>query len=236
MPSFDPQPVPPKKPTPGRPPDGNFFAGMDVAGYPGDLVMQSLIINTNLKWTGFYLTPAPSQGHNLKWMGKHDFLRGLGWGIAPIYVGRQVKSIPNTDHRITRGRVWKFRISRPLWPNEGYRGQDFTGSQSCLEHSGEKPICGYFALVRLDHCIHCQDSCRIVSSGIAVGNGSAQRPAITNLWVADTRRQIGKRRNSRPYEIAAGDLRMTRHRADFQSIALLVNSLQFADAGEVYQV
>jgi hypothetical protein len=101
MPSFDEKPDPPKAPTPGRPPDGNFFAGLDKDTYPGDLVMQSLIVNTNLKWTGFYLTPSPSQGHNLKWMGKHDFLRGLGWGIAPIYVGRQVKSIPNSDHRMT---------------------------------------------------------------------------------------------------------------------------------------
>ncbi len=74
---------------------------MDVDTFPGDSVMESLIKNTNLKWTGFYLTPAPSQGHNLKWMGKHDFLRGLGWGLAPIYVGRQVKSIPRSDHRIT---------------------------------------------------------------------------------------------------------------------------------------
>jgi hypothetical protein len=87
---------------PGAPPDGDdFFAGMDVAGYPGDEAMLSLIQNTNLVWTGFYLTPAPSQGHNLKWMGKHQFLRDLGWGIAPIYVGRQVKFVPNADHRIT---------------------------------------------------------------------------------------------------------------------------------------
>jgi len=35
---------------------------MDTAQYPGDRVMQSLFKNTNLQWTGFYLTPAPSQG------------------------------------------------------------------------------------------------------------------------------------------------------------------------------
>ncbi len=91
----------PKGGRPIAPPDGDSFAGMDRAEFPGDHVMESLIKKTNLKWTGFYLTPSPSQGHNLKWMPKHDFLRGLGWGIAPIYVGRQVKSIPKTDHRIT---------------------------------------------------------------------------------------------------------------------------------------
>jgi hypothetical protein len=91
----------PKGGKPVAPPDGDFFAGMDVADFPGDRVMASLIKNTNLKWTGFYLTPAPSQGHNLKWMTKHNFLRDLGWGVAPIYVGRQVDSVPRTDHRMT---------------------------------------------------------------------------------------------------------------------------------------
>jgi hypothetical protein len=52
MPSLDAKPVPQQKPTPGRPPDGNFFAGVDKDTYPGDLVMRSLVINTNLKWTG----------------------------------------------------------------------------------------------------------------------------------------------------------------------------------------
>ena len=100
MPSFDPPgaPSPPGGPTPVG---GTGFAGIDTATYPGDRVMESLFKNTNLEWTGFYLTPAPSQGHNLGWMSKHDFLRGLGWGIAPVYVGRQEKSIPQSDHRMT---------------------------------------------------------------------------------------------------------------------------------------
>jgi hypothetical protein len=103
MPSFDSPPVKPApaRPAPGSPPNTSAFAGMDKDTYPGDRVMTSLIKNTNLEWTGFYLTPAPSQGHNLGWMSKHDFLRGLGWGIAPIYVGRQEKTIPRTDHRMT---------------------------------------------------------------------------------------------------------------------------------------
>jgi hypothetical protein len=74
---------------------------MDKDTYPGDRVMQSLFKNTNLQWTGFYLTPAPSQGHKLGWMGKADFLRGLGWGLAPIYVGRQEKRIERSDHKMT---------------------------------------------------------------------------------------------------------------------------------------
>jgi hypothetical protein len=93
----------PKAPAPKAPapPDGNFFAGMDTHTFPGELAMRSLFINTNVTWTGFYLTPAPSQGHNLKWMGKAGFLRAMGMGIAPIYVGRQIKSVPRTDHRMT---------------------------------------------------------------------------------------------------------------------------------------
>lgn len=88
-------------PAPPRLATGTGFAGMDRDAYPGDRVMESLIKNTNLVWTGFYLTPAPSQGRALGWMGKLEFLRGLGWGVAPIYVGRQISTIPKTDHRMS---------------------------------------------------------------------------------------------------------------------------------------
>ncbi len=99
MPSLEAPSVPPLITPPTD--VGVGFAGMDKDTYPGDRIMTSLIQNTNLVWTGFYLTPAPSQGHNLGWMDKHDFLRSLGWGIAPVYVGRQEKTIPRTDHRMT---------------------------------------------------------------------------------------------------------------------------------------
>ncbi len=71
------------------------YAGCDLAGYPGDAAMTALWSNTNLKWCGFYLTPAPNQGAKLGWMGKRDFLTGLGLGLAPIYVGeQQIKVCP----------------------------------------------------------------------------------------------------------------------------------------------
>src|SRR5215472_2735206 len=76
----------------------NFFAGFDCLGYPGDMVMTRIIQNTNLRWCGFYLAPAPSQG-NTSWMTKRAFLQGLGWGLAPIYVGQQVSG-PGS-HKVT---------------------------------------------------------------------------------------------------------------------------------------
>jgi len=65
-------------------------AGFDSLTYPGDDIMQLLWNNTNLAWTGFYLAPAPSQPYS-GWMGKRQFLNGLGWGLAPIYVGQQAQ-------------------------------------------------------------------------------------------------------------------------------------------------
>lgn len=76
----------------------NFFAGFDVFGYPADTVMTRIIQNTNLRWCGFYLAPAPSQW-NTSWMTKRAFLQGLGWGLAPIYVGQQVSG-PGS-HKVT---------------------------------------------------------------------------------------------------------------------------------------
>jgi hypothetical protein len=65
------------------------LAGMDRADFPSLATMQNLLNATNLVWTGYYLTPAPSQGHHLGWMGNRAALVNIGLGLAPIYVGQQ---------------------------------------------------------------------------------------------------------------------------------------------------
>ena len=64
------------------------YAGFDRSDYPGKAVMDWLKANTNLKWCGFYLAPAPSHGAT-SWMDADD-ADLEGWGLAPIYVGQQV--------------------------------------------------------------------------------------------------------------------------------------------------
>jgi len=64
------------------------FAGFDASEYPGDHVVDWLQANTNFRWSGFYLAPAPSH-RDASWMGKRTRLAAAGWGIAPIYVGQQ---------------------------------------------------------------------------------------------------------------------------------------------------
>lgn len=84
-----------------------FIAGLDRLDYPGDDVMTFLWDNTNLFWTGFYLAPAPSQ-QNTSWMDRREFLKELGWGFAPIYVGQQTpQSSPGSSHILTaeQGRI-----------------------------------------------------------------------------------------------------------------------------------
>src|SRR5919199_2684738 len=66
-----------------------LYAGFDRLGYPGDAAMQWLRDSTNLQWCGFYLAPAPQQPYT-GWMQTLAFLRSIGWGVAPVYVGRQV--------------------------------------------------------------------------------------------------------------------------------------------------
>jgi hypothetical protein len=65
------------------------FAGFDRDMFPGLGTMQQLMSNTNLAWSGYYLTPAPSQGRQLGWMGNRAALVAQGFGLAPIYVGQQ---------------------------------------------------------------------------------------------------------------------------------------------------
>lgn len=74
------------------------FAGIDRLAYPGDEFMAGLMQNSNLLWTGFYLTPAPNQ-RNRSWMDRLSTLRsqGPGWGIAPLFVGQQNPSTATAD-------------------------------------------------------------------------------------------------------------------------------------------
>jgi hypothetical protein len=63
------------------------FAGFDRSDYPGAAVMNWLKANTNLKWCGFYLAPAPSHP-DTSWM--NAAAADLeGWGLAPIYLGQE---------------------------------------------------------------------------------------------------------------------------------------------------
>jgi hypothetical protein len=63
------------------------FAGFDRSDYPGKAAMDWLKANTNLKWAGFYLAPAPSH-QNTSWMDADD-ADFEGWGFAPIYLGQE---------------------------------------------------------------------------------------------------------------------------------------------------
>jgi hypothetical protein len=64
------------------------FAGFDTDIFPGLAEMGWLKAHTNLVWCGYYLAPAPSHG-DTSWMGQRAALQGMGWGIAPLYVGQQ---------------------------------------------------------------------------------------------------------------------------------------------------
>lgn len=65
------------------------FAGFDCGDYPGDDNIQAWAIDGTYKWCGYYLL-APCHGSKfVPWTGKYQFLRGLGLGLAILYVGRQ---------------------------------------------------------------------------------------------------------------------------------------------------
>lgn len=72
------------------------FAGFDRSEYPGDAVMAWLKANTNLRWCGFYLAPAPSH-QDPSWMNASDAAL-TNWGLAPIYVGQE--TIGPGAHRV----------------------------------------------------------------------------------------------------------------------------------------
>lgn len=82
-----------------------FFLGFDRSAYPGDSLMRLLRTEARVIWTGFYLAPAPSHPQ-AGWMQKRAFLKGLGYGIAPIYVGQQQRPGPGSHILTTaQGRI-----------------------------------------------------------------------------------------------------------------------------------
>ena len=66
------------------------FAGFDSSEFPGVAEMAWLKANTNLVWCGYYLGPAPSHS-SATWMNHRAALHIAGWGLAPVYVGQQIK-------------------------------------------------------------------------------------------------------------------------------------------------
>ncbi|MFI8460798.1 glycoside hydrolase domain-containing protein [Kitasatospora sp. NPDC085464] len=69
--------------------------GFDRSDYPGDAVMQSLWDNTPLAFAAAYLAPAPSHP-NTSWMSAVPTLTGMGWGLAPVFVGQQAPGGPGS--------------------------------------------------------------------------------------------------------------------------------------------
>ncbi|MFI9047292.1 glycoside hydrolase domain-containing protein [Streptomyces sp. NPDC053427] len=83
-----------------------MFGGLDKDNYAslGDAVMGPVRAYTNLRWTGFYLChqfdatgsswTAP-HSHRVPPVSTWRFLRSEGWGLGPLYLGRQWLRTPN---------------------------------------------------------------------------------------------------------------------------------------------
>jgi hypothetical protein len=94
-------------------------AGFDRSAYPGDHLMTRLRHDTNFKWCGYYLFPTPSHTSDGSWMGKRAFLQGLGWGLAPLYVGQQVVP-PGSRHPSAAQGTTDGREAVALMEAEGF--------------------------------------------------------------------------------------------------------------------
>jgi hypothetical protein len=68
--------------------NGASFYGMDLSMYPGDDVMQTWWNDSPFDYAGFYLGPAPDHP-DASYMNKRQVLVDQGWGLLPVYVGRQ---------------------------------------------------------------------------------------------------------------------------------------------------
>lgn len=61
---------------------------MDTDAYPGDAKLTDWWANGPFWFTSFYLAPT-LQHTDTSWMDKYSTITNMGWGLLPIYVGRQ---------------------------------------------------------------------------------------------------------------------------------------------------
>ena len=77
-----------KKELLATPPSGAFYYGFDASPYPGDNAMQAWWNGSPFCYTGFYLGPT-TYHPDASYMYKRQTLIGQGWGLLPVYLGRQ---------------------------------------------------------------------------------------------------------------------------------------------------
>jgi hypothetical protein len=65
------------------------YVGFDTHTYPGTATMKAWknTPGAPYSWVGYYL-PSPCHADK-SWIGKHDTLSSIGWGMAIVYVGQQ---------------------------------------------------------------------------------------------------------------------------------------------------
>lgn len=83
-----------------------LFYGFDLSGYPqdvagrsGDSLLQQLHEDALLSSAGLYLAPSPNH-HDAGWQTKHSILRSQGWGVLPVFVGRQQQNEGTSNYAL----------------------------------------------------------------------------------------------------------------------------------------
>ena len=99
------------------------YAGFDTDIHPGLAQLAWLKANTNLRWCGYYLAPAPSHD-NTSWMGQRQLLLAQGWGMAPIFVGQQTAG-PGSHNAVGPQGSNDGSLAAELASKEGFPAQSY---------------------------------------------------------------------------------------------------------------
>ena len=141
----------------------------------------------------------------------------------------------DTDDGVARGRIGKLHVGGALGNREAHGGDDLVVPERCFEHVGEEIVGRDLAAVGDDRGAETDEPGRIVCRGIVVGDGAAQRAAVSHLGIPDCLRQIRESGDAIPYELRGGDVGMTRHSADHDRPVFLRDPGERSDAVDVDQ-
>jgi Domain of unknown function (DUF1906) len=167
-----------------------YYAGFDIEQYPKALVMDWLKGNTNLRWCGYYLAPAPNRPP-CGWTGQYAALKD-NWGILPIYVGQQdartatphytPSSILTSEQGTIDGRNAADLITTDGFPPGSfvyldweYGGLDGQGSSDYIKGW----ISAIIADSRVNPGVYCS---HVIAPAVAEVIGSIDATPLTRFW------------------------------------------------------
>ena len=142
----------------------------------------------------------------------------------------------HADQCKARCRLLELHVGRALRDREAHRRDQLAIIQRCGKHALEEVVGGNLALRRVHRGTECQQRARVAGRRVVVGHRATDGAHGTDLAVANAVGQRSQCRNGRLDLGVGGHIRMARHGADHDGIAILADAGEVADTAQIHDL